>query len=149
MNTYFNVKRAWEEIARLNVEISHLFTWMVDEHVDFYCAIQGCYLVDAPLAYELSVRWQYHDKIHEKVVQWLYKASKLSGFTGSLSYGRRLGRDIALVADIPPPSWAVFTIADDAADESKDESEIPGVVNEEDAGNLVDFIDNLGIRTSE
>ncbi|OBZ74357.1 hypothetical protein A0H81_05684 [Grifola frondosa] len=149
MNTYFNVKRAWEEIACLNVEISCLFTWMVDEHVDFYCAIQGCYLVDAPLAYELSVRWQYRDKIHEKVVQWLYKASKLSGFTGSLSYGRQLGRNVALVADIPPPSWAVFTIADDAADESEDESEIPGVMNEEDAGNLVDFIDNLGIRTSE
>ncbi|OBZ69338.1 hypothetical protein A0H81_02814 [Grifola frondosa] len=40
----------------------------------------------------------------------------------------------------------VFTIANDAADESEDESEIPGVMNEENAGNLVDFIDNLGIH---
>ncbi|KAI0323728.1 hypothetical protein GY45DRAFT_1264129 [Cubamyces sp. BRFM 1775] len=39
MNLYFNIKHAREEIARLNVEISQLFTYMIDEHYHYYDAI--------------------------------------------------------------------------------------------------------------
>lgn len=36
MNLYFGIKRAHEEFDRLNVEIKHLLTFMLDDHVDFY-----------------------------------------------------------------------------------------------------------------
>ena len=38
MNLYFGIKRAKEEIMRLNVEIRRLITFMIDEHVDYQAA---------------------------------------------------------------------------------------------------------------
>ncbi|KAJ7778073.1 hypothetical protein B0H14DRAFT_2401341 [Mycena olivaceomarginata] len=36
---YFGIKRALEEIRRLNIEISRIITFGIDEYVDFYRAI--------------------------------------------------------------------------------------------------------------
>ena len=33
------------------------------------------------------------------------QTSKLPGFSGSLFYGERKGRDVSLNINIPPPSW--------------------------------------------
>ncbi|OBZ76606.1 hypothetical protein A0H81_03873 [Grifola frondosa] len=146
MNIYFNIKRVQEEIQRLNIEIARLFTWMVDEHVDYYRAIKECYLMDCSLARELSEHWQYRDKIHHCIVEWLYKASRLRGFTGKLTYGHRIGRDVDLATDIPLPSWTLYTSNrsdSDDVDHEEDE-QIPGVEDEQDADNLVGFFDDLG-----
>ncbi|KAJ6614643.1 hypothetical protein B0H10DRAFT_1802889 [Mycena sp. CBHHK59/15] len=56
MVLYFGIKRAKEEIQRLNVEISRLITSMLDENVDYYRAIASTLLVDPPLATELQRR---------------------------------------------------------------------------------------------
>ncbi|KAI0349008.1 hypothetical protein OH77DRAFT_1384823, partial [Trametes cingulata] len=39
MTCHFNVKRAREEIERLDVEIPRLFSYMIDDHVDYVRAI--------------------------------------------------------------------------------------------------------------
>ncbi|OBZ67902.1 hypothetical protein A0H81_12134 [Grifola frondosa] len=148
MNTYFNVKRAREELTRLNIEINRLFTSMIDEHVDYYRAISACCVTDPSLASELSVRWQLRDCIHEKIADILYRTSCLRGFSGRIHHGRRVGRDVSLIAEVPLPRWAMHTganVSRDVDDDQDEDGGIPGTTNEEDAHNLVQFFDNLGI----
>ncbi|OBZ67400.1 hypothetical protein A0H81_12567 [Grifola frondosa] len=151
MNTYFNVKRAREEIQRLNVEISRLFTAMLDEHADFQCAISESRVNNPALSHELLRRWRYRDRLNGKVAEWLYKTSQLPGFTGNVQNGRRVGRGAALAGNrIPLPSWAVSHVRDgrnDAEDEAEDaQVMIQGVETEDDVQHLVDFFDGLGIE---
>ncbi|KAF7372185.1 hypothetical protein MVEN_00077700 [Mycena venus] len=78
---YFGILRAREEIQCLNVEITRLLTFMLDEHVDYYIAIQNNYLQDPNLARELSDRWAY-----------------------------QVGRDPTLNLHYPLPPWATHTL---------------------------------------
>ncbi len=71
MANYFNVKRAREEVERLNVEMPRLFTAMVDDHVDHDVAIQAVVGTDPALAHELKARQQYNDAVNGKNVAWL------------------------------------------------------------------------------
>ncbi|KZT63114.1 hypothetical protein DAEQUDRAFT_636894, partial [Daedalea quercina L-15889] len=84
MNAYFNVKRAHEEIKRLNVKSARLFTSIINEHFDYHHAISHALFTDPQLARELSVRWLYRDRINEKIARRLQQTSSLSGFTGCL-----------------------------------------------------------------
>ncbi|KAF8167514.1 hypothetical protein B0H34DRAFT_669941 [Crassisporium funariophilum] len=102
---YFGIKRAREEIVRLNVKITHFLTFMFDTHVDYYCAIQCCMMEDPALAKSLSQQWQYQDRINESNVCRLVQASQLHGFTGSLSISSCIGRNKALSADVPASCW--------------------------------------------
>ncbi|OBZ65166.1 hypothetical protein A0H81_14855 [Grifola frondosa] len=145
MNTYFNVKRAREEIECLNVEIPRLFTFILDEHADFYEAISRTCVMNLALAHELSLRWQYWDRINGKIMELLHKTSQLPGFTGQLQSGHRVGRVSSNMvdADISFPSWAALCIVPDS-DEDVDDETIPGVDNEQDEEGLVQFFDGLG-----
>ncbi|KAJ6485506.1 hypothetical protein DFH09DRAFT_1339787 [Mycena vulgaris] len=107
---YFGIKRAKEEIQRLNVEITRLITFTIDEHVDFYRAIVDTYMTAPHLAHELSVRWQYQARINNSVIERLVKASRLPGFTGSLFPGKRIGRDPSINPLYPLPPWATDTL---------------------------------------
>ena len=106
MTYYFGIKRAREEIVRLNVEITRLVTFMFDNHVDYYHAIQRYMIEDPPLARSLSQQWQYQDRINESVVRKLIQASRLHGFTGKVSIGSRIGRNATLSVGVPLPHWA-------------------------------------------
>jgi hypothetical protein len=141
---YFGIKRAREEIVRLNVEITRLLTFMFDTHVDYHLAIRRYMTEDPPLATSLTRQWQYEDRINESVVHKLSQTSKLRGFTGTLTIGSRIGRNTAHSIDIPLPRWAsliqsISTIpsGDDWTDYGNgeevgmvvDEDEIPREVN--------------------
>jgi hypothetical protein len=102
---YFGIKRAKEEIRRLNVEISRLITSMLDEHVDFYRAIASVLIVDPPLASELQKRWVHATRISTSICKRLRTTSRLVGFSGDLFPGEREGRDPTLRDGIPPPLW--------------------------------------------
>ncbi|KAJ6573774.1 hypothetical protein DFH09DRAFT_1246596 [Mycena vulgaris] len=76
MVLYFGIKRAKEEIQRLDVEITRLLTFMIDDHVDYFKAITAC--ISAPtnnlgLAHELSTQWRYRANINAGVVERLVK----------------------------------------------------------------------------
>lgn len=107
MVLYFGIKRAKEEILRLNVEIERLLTFLYDSHVDFYLAISRNIIPNPALAFELSEQWRYQDRISEDVVQRLVQTSHLDGFSGRLSIaGTRVGRDPTLSSGVVLPSWA-------------------------------------------
>ena len=105
MVMYFKIKRAKEEIIRINVEIRRLLTFLYDDHVDHYRAVSANLITDPTLAFEVSSQWQYRNKIHEAIVKRLLQTSQLPGFSGSLFHGKRQGRDPFLNTDIPPPFW--------------------------------------------
>lgn len=102
---YFGIKRAREEIIWLNVEIKRLLTFMMDNHIDYYRAISANIMVNPSLARELSVDWEYQDRINNGIARRLLQASRLPGFTGSLLVGTRTGRDSSLRDGVPPPHW--------------------------------------------
>ncbi|KAI9057832.1 hypothetical protein FKP32DRAFT_1615023 [Trametes sanguinea] len=105
MNLYFNIKRAHEEVNRLNIEMRRLFTYLLDEHADYHTAVSACLATDAPLAHELRQRWRYQEVISTRTVRQLVRASNLPGFTGKLEGGHRIGRGSRGDA-IPLPPWA-------------------------------------------
>ncbi|KAI0359107.1 hypothetical protein OH77DRAFT_1136710 [Trametes cingulata] len=151
MGTYFNVKRAREEVARLNVELRRLFSAMLDEHVDYHRAISAVSDSSPALARELERRQRRANAVNAKVVTWLCKASRLPGFSGTLSYGHRVGRDRALVEGVPLPVWAsrVDVHAGDDGDDGNDGDDgqgggIPGLDNIREAGPFLEALERLG-----
>ena len=61
MNLYFGIRHVKEEIVRLNVEIRHLVTFMIDDHHDFHHAISAKIIIDPALARELLGFVKRHD----------------------------------------------------------------------------------------
>ncbi|PPQ86100.1 hypothetical protein CVT25_003701, partial [Psilocybe cyanescens] len=94
-----------EELVRLNVKIRRLLTFLYDNHVDHYRAVCANIIVNPPLMFEISSRWASRNLIHEKIVERLLQTSRLPGFSGSLLYGQRKGRDPSLNENVPPPAW--------------------------------------------
>ncbi|TFK59070.1 hypothetical protein BDN72DRAFT_873096 [Pluteus cervinus] len=84
MNSFFRIKRATEEIIRLNVEIRRLITYMMDREADFNSTYKSVKSSDEPLAYEIQERWSHLTKVHTVIAKDLSRTSKLNGFTGSL-----------------------------------------------------------------
>ena len=107
MVMYFKIKCAKEEISRLNIEIWRLLTFLYDDHIDHYRAVSTNIITDPTLAFEVSTRWQYHNKIHEEIIKRLLQTSRLQDFrvSGSLFHGEQQGHDPSLNVDVPPPFW--------------------------------------------
>ncbi|KAJ6521710.1 hypothetical protein B0H19DRAFT_973878 [Mycena capillaripes] len=105
MVLHFGIKRAKEEVRRLNVEITRLLTYLVDEHVDFYRAIAANIIVNLPLATELQRRWRHTSRVSTAIARRIAQTSKLVGFSGTIFPGQRENRDPTLGDGIPPPYW--------------------------------------------
>jgi hypothetical protein len=149
---YFGIKRAREEIVRLNVEITRLLTFMFDTHVDYHHAIQRFISEDLPLATSLTQQWQYEDRINESVVRRLIQTSQLRGFTGVLSIGSRIGRDTALSTDVPLPRWASLIQSTSATLSGGDQAghnDGEAVVDEDDIPREVNIDTDLVVQLIE
>ncbi|KAJ7020928.1 hypothetical protein C8F04DRAFT_973468, partial [Mycena alexandri] len=105
MVLYFGIKRAREEIRRLNVEIIRVLTFLVDEHVDYYRAIAAHLIPNPPLAAELQRRWRHASRTSATICKRIKQTSNLVGFSGSIFPGQREGRDLSLGDNVPPPDW--------------------------------------------
>lgn len=148
MNIFFDMKRAREEIERLNVEIPRLLTYMYDEHVDYHLAVSRLLFVDPALAHELSSRWIVLDRMHTGVAARLRQTARLPGFSGTVTSGRRVARQQHNGA-VPPPSWARYSAGDDdmGANAVREDGILTvGSLSEEESDALVSFVDDLGIR---
>ncbi|KAJ7087535.1 hypothetical protein B0H15DRAFT_781217, partial [Mycena belliarum] len=147
---YFGIKRAKEEIQRLDVEIKRLITFMIDEHVDYYRAIASRMFTDPQMARQLSQRYQYAARINQSVVERLVKASKLPGFSGNLFPGKRLGRDPDLSINYPLPSWAtdVLGLSQVVVDyeEDNDLLDHPRELDGVDGEMMAQLMDNLDLN---
>ena len=149
MNIHFEVKCAEEEIARLNVEIRHTLTSMLDEHCDYYEAISRHITSDPALAYELSTRWIYLDRIHARVAARLRQTAMLPGFSGMLTSGLRSGRSHTQErSSIPLPTWASYVPTHESEPEAgdNDASDIRAVDSLSAACDFYLFVELRGLR---
>jgi hypothetical protein len=78
---HLKIKRAREEIVRLNVEITRLITFMRDEYQDYQTTMSNDD-IEPLLRQELSERSQYQDKISQQLIKCIIQLSKLPGFSG-------------------------------------------------------------------
>ncbi|KAJ7342568.1 hypothetical protein DFH08DRAFT_1012260 [Mycena albidolilacea] len=146
---YFGIKRAKEEIRRLNIEITRIITFAVDEHADFHQAIAANILTNPPLARELSERWKFKARINESIVERFVKASRLPGFSGTLFPGKRLGRDPSSTLAYPLPSWATDTLGlSQVVVEYEEDNDLGDTARELeglDTDNMIQLMDSLEI----
>ena len=148
---YFGIKRAHEEIVWLNVEIKRLLTFMRDTHVNFYHAISTNMIVNCAIARQLSVEWEYQDRINESIVVRLVQASRLHGFSGSLSFGTRADSGCTSNADVPMPAWS--SLLDDHGNENPSivpDLELEDIPRELDVDTelVVQFMERINILDS-
>lgn len=146
MNILFDMKRAHEEIDRLNVEIPRLLTYMYDDHVDHYSAVSRLLFVDPALAHELSLRWMLNDRVHGQIAVRLRQTARLPGFSGTVTSGKRIGRQPS--HDVPPPSWAKYHTEDDNRGPGGDSANEDGMLtvgelSEQESDALVSYVDDL------
>ncbi|KAK1217449.1 hypothetical protein PQX77_019914 [Marasmius sp. AFHP31] len=106
MQLYFGIRRAKEEITRLNVEIKRLITFMLDDYADYTHAILTIRASNPDLASELMRQQAYRLATHTRIAERLQLTSQLDGFTGDLTPGERVNRDPALTDEVPLPAWA-------------------------------------------
>ncbi|KAJ7705037.1 hypothetical protein B0H17DRAFT_1156954 [Mycena rosella] len=130
---YYGIKRAKEEIRRLNVEITRLITSLVDEHVDYYHTIASTLLTDPELAEELQRRWMHATRISTTICKRLASTARLVGFSGS---------DPTRGDDVPPPDWLAAVLGITLTEVQYDESEgtelgTERVYDDEDESGLV------------
>ncbi|KAJ8087329.1 hypothetical protein PM082_006159 [Marasmius tenuissimus] len=96
---YFDIKRAREEIVRLNMEIRRKITSMLHDSAGYYWAEQH-------------------------IVQRLVETANLHGFSGSPLPGQRLGRDPNITGEAPLLTWVTSVLglyrkSSDVADNSR------------------------------
>ncbi|KAI6013624.1 hypothetical protein BKA83DRAFT_4473946 [Pisolithus microcarpus] len=101
INTYFKLCRAEEEVVRLNVEIRHVVTYLVDE--DRYLrACEGLYEDTNPmLAYQISRYRTIRSRFTPLHLRSLEKISQLPGFSGTLAPGISMSRGPGDSASVP------------------------------------------------
>jgi hypothetical protein len=124
---YFGIKRAKEEVQRLNVEISRLLTFLIDEHIDYYKAISATLVVNPPLAMELQRRWLHATRIGMSIAKRLASTGRLAGFSGSFFPGVREGRDPELGDGVPSPHWLAAVLGIEQLQVEYDENDAPNL----------------------
>jgi hypothetical protein len=87
MALHFGIKRAVEEIDRLNVEIRHLVTYMLNELTHVASIADDLKGIDGPLSSYLTRQLDYNRFVFQDITYYLQKTSQLIGFSGSLSPG--------------------------------------------------------------
>jgi hypothetical protein len=109
MRLHFGLKRAYEEIHRLNVEIRRQVTYMYDEE-SLYSSVASSELaeVNPSLADYISKERDYRNAIFSNISWYLYKTSRLPAFSGDLSPGTRAGNVRSRVSDAPAPIWMSY-----------------------------------------
>ncbi|TFK59430.1 hypothetical protein BDN72DRAFT_905854 [Pluteus cervinus] len=104
MNFHFCVKHAIEERDRLNIEIRRLITYMLDQEHDFRRAYVSKLGSDSSSAAEIKLRWEFATRVNASIAKVIARTSQLTGFTGSLTPGSRVGRNVGIDLTLPP--WA-------------------------------------------
>ncbi|KAJ7759688.1 hypothetical protein B0H14DRAFT_2404071 [Mycena olivaceomarginata] len=143
MVLHYGIKRAKEEVQRLNVEITRLLTFLVDEHIDYYRAISANIIVNLPLAIELQRRWCHASRISAAICRRIALTSRLVGFSGSIFPGQREDRDPDRGDGVPPPYWLATELGvEQMAVEYEevvdlDADVIPALDNDEDLGLVI------------
>jgi hypothetical protein len=144
MRLHFGLKRAHEEIERLNVEIRRQITYMFDEDYVYASVARSTLSQTYPaLAKYIAEEKHYQDAIFSDVAGHLWQTSQLPGFSGTLSPGTREHSARSLDLNAPQPIWSAYLRGrvphkEDLATEAT----VPDLIEEEE-NIMVDYFKNL------
>jgi hypothetical protein len=144
MRLYFGIKRAREEIKRLNVEIRRQVTYMFDEELLYSSVAKSPLARSNPLARHIFNERQYQAMIYCDVTWYLWKTSQLPNFSGDLSPGIRQGSAQNSGPDAPPAMWMSYLrgqVLNRQALEHKS-IQVP-LVSEEEENIVVNYFEHL------
>ncbi|KAJ7200125.1 hypothetical protein GGX14DRAFT_372415 [Mycena pura] len=130
MDMHFKIRRAGEEIFRLNLEIPRFLTYIRDEE-DFlhHAELRVREEVGEAMAHQVAIyRWR-QGRFNDQHRYRLYRLRKLPGFTGSLEPGTAVNKERLVPAgtDAAPeraPSSPPPPDSDSDSEDSEDEEEI-------------------------
>jgi hypothetical protein len=151
MALHFRLKRAQEEVHRLNVEIRRQTTYMEYEyllHVQTVCHLREEGKHD--LASYIDKEAAYKSVMFSNVTYYLLKVSKLSGFSGTLQPGVQKGiPQMPVTSQTKTPDWLLRLRGDPSMDMEVDESQEEKRLAEMDADDeaestvLLDYAERL------
>ncbi|KAJ8074745.1 hypothetical protein PM082_022188 [Marasmius tenuissimus] len=147
---YFGLRRAREEIVRLNVEISRLLTFMIDKHADYYHAMVCARNKNTlDLASELEDRLNVSTEINGHIAIRLVQASELAGFSGTLVPGEQIGHDPSITDSAPLPAWASVVLGltrnNDSYDTHGPSTDLSQLLPEPEAEDQTGVVDPHGL----
>jgi hypothetical protein len=87
LDRFFKIRRAYEEIERLNIEICRLLTFICDEETELQQKEKELTATNKPLAFQIAIYRQDRSRFNRKHIQRLVKLSKVPGFSGKLTTG--------------------------------------------------------------
>lgn len=90
MDQHYKLKRAAEEIVRLNIEIKRLVTYMRDEEEFLTQKEEEIQLTNPPLAHQVAIYRRERSRFTALHIKRLTALTELRGFSGSLDPGTRL-----------------------------------------------------------
>jgi hypothetical protein len=152
MDQHHKLLRADEEIARLNLEIPHLITYMVDEerflvHHEGRLQAEG----NRALAHQVRVQRVDRSRFNSLHMERLTKLSKEEGFTASLSPGVSIAKERRVPEAVPsgsedvemqePPQYAASCLPPpDEGDEDDEDTDADADVDGEAITNAFEAI---------
>lgn len=143
---FHKIRRAKEEIIRLNVEIRRLVTAIADEHAHWQACIASTADTSPLLSAQLRVNYTSRRRINSVHLARLGAITRLPSFTGTMTRGTRLGtmRVDAGVPDDEP------TASSDDSDGNGEEDDLDIELNDElnsRMSRLGDFIEELSVAS--
>jgi hypothetical protein len=145
MTLYFHMKRAKEEIHRLNIEIRRQITYMRDEHT-LYRSTASCIRKEQPhLSAYIAQECDHRDASFTYITFYLIKTSCLSMFSGQLTPGTWEGvmQPHHATPMVNPPTWWSALQGKSSSDVVIDDGETS---DEEGEGHiLLDLVANLTV----
>jgi hypothetical protein len=91
MSFHFRLKRAREEIQRLNIEIQRQTTYMQDEYLLYLRTVRRLQAEDPNLSAYINKEATYRSTMFSNVTYYILKTSQLLNFSGTIQPGRRKG----------------------------------------------------------
>lgn len=136
------MERAQEELARVNIEVARLHTWMHDEEAEYEQHIMELKVADPLLCGELQEclnQCRRTNGIHRRKLAKLFE---LTGYTGSTHVGHRVGASgltIRIPAGVVQTGHNDTTLDDNVQDRDEDGDD----EDNEEMFQLGEFIENI------
>ncbi|KAG2743935.1 hypothetical protein P692DRAFT_201722581, partial [Suillus brevipes Sb2] len=138
MDTYFKMRRAREEILRLNVEIRRMATYLRDEDLYLTECQKQLQSMHPALAHQVGVHHNICARFTAYHLRRLHKISALPGFTGSITPGESVDEGpgaaaVCIPAKLLPVGHTMMEEGEDEVLEDLEEEEIADADGEEDS----------------
>jgi hypothetical protein len=115
--TYLRLKRAREEIIRLNVEIRRLRTYIHDETLLMEKTIQDLSATNVPLARQLAKQWSLRSQVNAVNLGRLDRIEAFPEFSGIHGVGRRLNHGTPVNPSVPAEDTTMSLVLDNVVEE--------------------------------